>query len=117
MAKKRVTDEQIAEALQKAGGFISHAAKLVGLTNGAVHHRIKRSEELQAILDDARITHLDIAEVELLKAMKGGQPWAVCFFLKCQGKKRGYVERQAVEHNGGDTPVNVVFKWKANAGS
>ena len=111
--KYKVTDKQIAEALQKAGGFISHAAKQLGVTNGTVHHRINKSPELQEILEDARYTHLDIAEVELLKAMKRGESWAVCFFLKCQGKGRGYVERQAIEHNGGDTPVELVFKWKS----
>ena len=112
MASKRVTDEQIAEALQKAGGFVSHAAKALGVTNGAIHNRIAKSPALKEILEDARYTHLDIAEVELLKAMKRGESWAVCFFLKCQGKGRGYVERQAIEHNGGDTPVSVTFKWK-----
>lgn len=112
MARRSVTDKQIAEALQKAGGFVSHAAQQLGVTPSAVTNRVSRSEELKQILDDARYTHLDIAEVELLKAMKRGESWAVCFFLKCQGKGRGYVERQAIEHNGGDTPVAITFKWK-----
>lgn len=102
MAKHALTNEQIAEALQKAGGFVSHAAKQLGVVNSAIHNRIARSPELKAILDDARCTHLDLAEVELLKAMKRGEAWAVCFFLKCQGKGRGYIERQAVEHTGKD---------------
>ena len=99
MAKHALTNEQIAEALQKAGGFVSHAAKQLGVVNSAIHNRIARSPELKTVLDDARCVHLDIAEVELLKAMKRGEAWAVCFFLKCQGKDRGYVEKQIVNNH------------------
>jgi hypothetical protein len=40
--------------------------------------------------------------------------------LKCQGKKRGYIEKQAIEHSGeltgGKTEINVVMdkNWYAN---
>jgi len=37
---------------------------------------------------------LDNAESVLYKAVLNGEAWAVCFFLKCQGKSRGYIERQ-----------------------
>ena len=42
------------------------------------------------------VHHLDIAEDSLIKAVKGGEAWAVCFYLKCKGKARGYIERESV---------------------
>jgi hypothetical protein len=33
----------------------------------------------------------------LLNAIKEVQAWAVCFYLKCQAKERGYVERPPQE--------------------
>jgi len=39
-----------------------------------------------------------MAENKLLDAVEKRQAWAVCFYLKCQGKKRGYIEQpHAVE--------------------
>jgi len=36
---------------------------------------------------------MDMAELKLLDAVVMGQPWAILFYLKTQGKDRGYVER------------------------
>ena len=41
-----------------------------------------------------------MAELALYKAIQDGEGWAVCFYLKTQGKQRGYIERQEIEHSG-----------------
>jgi hypothetical protein len=38
-------------------------------------------------------------------AVRRGEPWAVCFTLKCLGKDRGYVERQERTGAGGQPLV------------
>ena len=102
MAKKRKSDKEIAKALQDAGGVVTDAAKALGYTRKAVWERCKNNPELQAIIDDAREGTCDIAEAMLRKAVLKGKSWAVCFALKCLGKRRGYVERveQDVTHHG-----------------
>jgi hypothetical protein len=40
---------------------------------------------------------LDNVESALYTAALAGEAWAVCFFLKTQGKARGYVERSRDE--------------------
>jgi len=54
--------------------------------------------------DDATEARLDLAEDHLTQEVKKGNIAALCFFLKCQGKARGYIER--VEHTGtGGKPI------------
>ncbi len=43
---------------------------------------------------------MDFAESQLYKQIKEGSTAATIFYLKTKGKKRGYIERQEIEHNG-----------------
>ena len=85
----RVTDEEFAIMLEKAGGFKTRVAKQLGITLSAVCHRIKRSEYLREQCKSIEETVLDMAEAALLKAVNEGEAWAITFVLKCKGKKRG----------------------------
>ena len=89
----KITNEEVIEALNKSGGFVTYAAKQLGVTYQAINWRIKHNQELQDIVEAHRQGYLDMGETKLLKALKDNQPWAICFFLKCQGKERGYIER------------------------
>jgi len=85
----------VASDLAQSRGNVSAVAKKHNVTRGAVQKLVKRTPALQEVLDDAREGMLDEAEGSLYKAMSDGEAWAVCFFLKTQGKSRGYIERQA----------------------
>lgn len=97
-----VTEKQIADALEKTGGFISHAAKMLKVTHGAVSKRVSKSEHLQTVLADIKESRLDLAETKLMEKVNSADLGAICFYLKCQGKGRGYVEKQQLEHTGKD---------------
>ena len=95
MAKRpKLTVDEIAEALRPSGGIISHAADSLGVHRSTISRRVAESEKLNAVLEEAKETALDIAEDKLMELVKNGNLGAICFFLKCQGKHRGYVERQ-----------------------
>lgn len=98
----KVTEEEFAVMLEKAGGFKSRLAKQLGISVSAVCHRIKRSKYLQDQCKTIEETVLDMAEAGLLKAAQNGEPWAITFILKCKGRKRGWVERQDVAFSGVD---------------
>ena len=58
---------------------------------------------------------LDLAEAKLLVAINNCEAWAVCFFLKTQGKKRQYTERvQVTGENGAPlVPSTVALRIDA----
>jgi len=113
--------KEIDEGLRATGGFTTYAAKRLGVTYQAIHARIKRSPYLQRTLIEIRESYLDLTEHALIKKIKSDDLGAICFFLKCKGKERGYVERHELEHTGKDggainQKLEIVFV-EANADS
>lgn len=99
---KIVTDEQIANALRKCGGIIVAAATVVNLHRNTVASRIKKNDELQAIVNDSRETLIDHAEKQLFAKVKRGDIKAILFTLKTIGRHRGYVQRHESQISGPD---------------
>jgi hypothetical protein len=87
------TVDEYAVALREARGLLSHAAQRLGVTDEAVRQRVKKHPTLQQVRAEAREAMLDVAESVLFEQIRRGEAWACCFFLKTQGKERGYVER------------------------
>ena len=106
--------EQIEEALRANGGFISYAAKSLGITYQAVWNRIQKCPKLRQSYEEIRESYLDLAESKLLVKIREGDLGAICFFLKCQGKKRGYIERPVGGDDGSyipkPQPVSVIIQ-------
>lgn len=96
----KVTDQEFAILLEKAGGFRSRLARQLGVSSSAISHRIKRSKYLSEACKTIEDAVLDMAEANLIKAAKEGEPWAITFILKCKGKKRGWIERQEIAFGG-----------------
>ena len=86
--------KQIEEALKLTGGFVTKAAERLGVTSQAISMRIKRSPQLQAIKDEIEKSWLDKAESKLMDQIESGNLGAICFYLKCKGKSRGYIEKE-----------------------
>lgn len=101
--RTKLTVEEIAQALRPSGGIIAHAAESLGVHRSTISRRVAKSERLKAVLEEAKETALDIAEDKLMGLVKEGNLGAICFFLKCQGRHRGYVERQKIDANVGMT--------------
>lgn len=107
---KTCTDAQIADAIIAAGGFISRASEMLNLHYSTVHGRIQKVPALRNLVDHINEKMLDYGELELMKAMKRGESWAICFFLKCKGKSRGYVEKQTIVTTKDDNSVSIVIE-------
>lgn len=92
----KVTDEELAIMLEKAGGFRSRVAKQLGVSTSAISHRVKRSKYLTETVKTIEEAVLDLAEAMLIQKAREGEAWAVTFILKCKGRKRGWIERQDI---------------------
>jgi hypothetical protein len=91
MAKaKRLTVEQVAQALAECRGLVHLTAKKLGASADAVERFVEAHPQVAAVLSQQRGEMVDAAEAKLWSAIQDGQPWAITFALKCLGQGRGY---------------------------
>lgn len=96
----KFTKAQIIDALQKTGGLISQAAKLLSATykhqgrtittSGLSKWCIRHAEEIAEIRAQAREEVLDWAEWHIAKKVRAGNNEMIKFFMLNQGRGRGY---------------------------
>lgn len=113
MSKTSVTrpTELVAEAIRKAAGNVTAAARSLGMDRTALHHRIARTPTLQRILQEEREALVDMAESALRAEVLDRNMTAIIWTLKAspEAKRRGWSERQEISGPAGDAiPVNLV---------
>lgn len=96
----RHDDQTIIDAIVKYEGNVSAVARALNTSRSRLHERIKATPALTEALADAREMMLDEAENSLMRAIRTGEGWAVCFALKTVGRSRGYIETRQVEVGG-----------------
>lgn len=99
--KERYSVSQVIAALDATKGMKARAAKMLGCHHSTVTNYAQRHPTVAAALSQNREEMTDAAELSLYQAVLDGEAWAVCFYLKTQGKDRGYVERAEVGGVGG----------------
>lgn len=99
--------ELVAAALAELNGNVAAVAKRFKVARQSVAEMIGKRPDLQSVCADAREGMIDTGESSLYRAVKKGEAWAVCFFLKTQGRGRGYVEANPPPI--GDAAQRVVF--------
>jgi len=103
-APRRFTVAQVVEALNTSHGMVYLAARLLGCCPNTVYNYAERHAKVKEAIHTRQGERLDEAELALLKAVRSGEAWAVCFTLKCLGKKRGFIERPAYQPTQQDEP-------------
>lgn len=112
----RLTIKQVADALVKSGGRVMEAAKLLKCNFKTIYKYIDKDKRLQILKEDLEEFHLDAAESSLMSQIKKGNLTAIIFFLKCKGKRRGWIEdERSVTHI--DKPVIFNYKLVSNTGT
>lgn len=97
---KRLTVKGVEQGLRDLSGNMAAVARLFGVSRTSVFQYIQARPELQAILKDCREAMLDNAESALYKNVLAGKTVDLIFFLKTQGRSRGYTEKSEVEVTG-----------------
>jgi len=90
------TTEALSRALVAAGGKVSYAAIILGITPNSLRQKIRENEELVSLQKEIQEFRLDIAESRLDGRVLADKWPAVQFALETQGKNRGYTKRTEV---------------------
>lgn len=96
------------EALEKSLGVVTVACKQVGIGRTTYYEYYNNDTDFKKQVDGLKDVALDFAESQLHKKIKDGSDTAIIFFLKCQGKARGYIEKTQTEIDVSETTVKVI---------
>lgn len=102
MTQKEMTAENVISKIEQARGNLTAAASAIGCSRQTLYVFIRSHPTCKDALDSNREKMIDNVESMLYSKALDGEAWAVCFFLKTQGKHRGYVERQEITGEDGD---------------
>ena len=102
---KPVSVKAVAKALKAHKGFITYAANELGCTRQTVHNMINKHPKLQEVLKDAKENMLDFTESKLGENISQGKTAEILFYLKTQGKERGYIEK--ADDSGAGTTIII----------
>lgn len=100
MDKTEQHKKAMLEALEKSLGVVTTACRSVGIGRTTHYMWMENDPEYKAAVDDLENVALDYAETKLHNQITKENPTAIIFYLKTKGRKRGYVERQEIAHEG-----------------
>jgi hypothetical protein len=107
---RKYTQEQMIRALEESKGLIAPAARALGCSRDTIRSYLEEYAEVAQAIKDQREAVTDMAENALYQAILDREAWAVCFYLKCMAKDRGYVERAEVSGpNCGPVKIKLVY--------
>ena len=97
MNKTEHHKKALLEALTKSLGIVTTACKQADVGRTTYYQWLREDPDFKKAVADIKDIALDFAESQLHKQIQEGNTTATIFFLKTQGKSRGYVERQEIE--------------------
>ena len=116
LSKKREnTAERIIKALGETQGLLTMAARKAGVSYTTVKRYAAEFPSVKQAVQDAKESMLDFAEGKLYQKIKAGDNTAILFYLKTQGKSRGYIERQEITGSDGSAMVTNINVTSENA--
>ena len=95
------------KALEQSMGVVTTAASIAGIDRKTHYNWMKKDSRYRQAVQDIENVALDFAESKLFKNIEKSKEASIFFYLKTKGKKRGYVERQKVVHEG-DLSAEVI---------
>ncbi len=96
-------------ALEASLGVVSDACKSVNISRQTHYRWLEEDAEYKAEVDSLLDYTLDFVEGKLHSLIKDGDTSATIFYLKTKGKKRGYVERQEIQHESAGINLNIIM--------
>jgi len=108
---ERFSPEKVAEALRRACGVKSHAARMLHCNRDTVDGYIRRHPEVREAWVEARETMVDAAEIKLREAVDRGEWRAIRYTLSTLGRDRGYTTKPLPQQDPfADTAADEEFR-------
>ena len=105
--KPKFTVEQAEQSIIATRGNILAASANLKCSRMTLYKKIRNSERLQKVLLAQREEMLDFAEAKLYQQIRNDNITAIIFYLKTQGRSRGYTQRVELDGTENGTPINV----------
>lgn len=99
--------EKLFKALDKAHGNVSTACKEVGICRATFYKWLKANEDLKEYAEQVHESAIDHVENKLFDLINDKNVTAIIFYLKTQGKSRGYIEKQEFAVTTEDLPFDI----------
>lgn len=100
MNKTEQHKKAIIAALEKTLGVVTPALEITGIGRTTFYQWIKQDEDFKNQVQSIGERSIDYVESKLFEQITDGNTTATIFYLKTKGKKRGYIERQEIAHEG-----------------
>jgi len=92
-AKKKAA---MIDALVISHGIVFDACMMVGISRPCHYSYYKNDEYYRELVDGIKEVALDFVEGKLMDNINKGYEASIIFYLKCIGKKRGYIETREI---------------------
>jgi len=128
-----ITKADILAALESKNGIVTEACKSIGLNRSTYYLWLSDDIEFKAKVEEIQDVAIDYVESKLFEKITGvavkkgetddGEPivydippsdTAIIFYLKTKAKKRGYIERNEVDHR---TPDGITINYNRQPGN
>ena len=96
--------DDVLKAIPGSAGIVTTIADRLGCAWNTARDFIDRNPEARVVYDAECEKVIDLAETQLIRAMRDGDGPMIKFYLTTKGKKRGYTERIELEHMFKDVP-------------
>lgn len=100
--KREQTAARIIKALKETQGLLTIAAVKAGISYTTINRYVADYPSVKAAAQEAKERMLDFAESKLYNKIKNNDNICIIFYLKTQGKARGYIERTDIGNPQGE---------------
>lgn len=113
MPPKPLKVATVIQGIEETNGNLAAVARRFGVKRQAVWEYVQRHPSCKTAYEEQRQTMVDSAESVLYrKVLAGEDTTALIFFLKTQGKARGYTEKTETEQSG---DLRIVVEYADDA--
>lgn len=104
--EKKLTKAHVVEALESVGGIMTAAARVLNVHRSTIYRFIQEHPDLKTTRADIEEQTKDMAEGQILTAIKNGEMDTVRWYADRKMRERGYGHRSELSGpNGGAIPV------------